>query len=373
MIRTFKYPLLPTKAQAETLTRWLAACCSLYNAALQERRDAWRKQRTNISYFVQQKELTGLRAAMPEWAEIPVWVERSALRRIDRSFSAFFGRMNRGESPGHPRFRSLDRYNSFDLGSSLPRTDNGGVFLPKLGRVRFKKYRELRGQVREVAVRRHAGRWCVCFVCDLGAAPPKVPPCTSVGVDLGLDVFATLSTGERIENPRFLRVAEEEIARRQRVFARKKKGSNSRRRAKRVLSRIHERVANQRSDFVRKLACALFARFDLIAYEDLQIARMIRGHLGKSITDAGWGQFLRAVACKAESAGKWAVPVDPRGTSQRCTRCDAVVKKSIDDREHSCPSCGFVTHRDHNAALNIVALGLSVGQSTEASEVCHGR
>ncbi len=183
---------------------------------------------------------------------------------------------------------------------------------------------------------------------------------------MGLEAFATLSNGERVENPRFFRASEELLARRQQSLARKRRGSISRQAAKRLVARTHERVRNQRLDFARKLACVLFERFDLVAHEDLTISHMVRGNLGKSIHDAAWGQFLRALSCKAESAGKWCVPVDPRGTSQRCSSCGAVVKKALDERQHCCPSCGFVTHRDHNAALNIIALGLSAGQLTEA-------
>lgn len=117
--------------------------------------------------------------------------------------------------------------------------------------------------------------------------------------------------------------------------------------------------------FARKLACALFARFDLIAHEDLRIARMVHGNLAKSIHDAAWGQFLGALQSKAESAGKWCVPVDPRGTSQACAACGAVAKKELPEREHRC-DCGFIAHRDVNAAQNILARGLRVGLLTEA-------
>jgi putative transposase len=361
MIRTFCYPLRPTKVQEATFNVWLGACQQLYNGALQHRSDAWSKRRVSITRISQQKELTELRASDPEWAAIPVEVERSALTRIDRSFKSFFRRVKDGQTPGYPRFRSRDRYNSFELGSWIPRVDGDRLNVPKLGMVKFHKYRELRGTVKLVRIGRSAHGWYVSFVCDLGEALTKIPVRSTVGVDVGLEVFATLSTGERVENPRFLRASEEVLARRQRSLARKRRGSNSRREAKRLVARVHEHIRNQRLNFARKLACDLFSRFDLVAHEDLEIARMVRGNLAKSIHDAAWGQFLRALRDKAESAGRWCVPVDPRGTSQRCSGCGRTVVKDLSEREHRCDDCGLVLHRDENAALNIEALGLSVG------------
>jgi len=322
----------------------------------------------NVTLYDQQKELTKLRAVDPEWAAIPAWVERSALTRLDRAFKAFFRRVKAGQMPGFPRFRSRDRYNSFDLGSEVPRIDGDRALLPKIGMVKFHQYRELRGTVRHVSVSRTARGWAISFVCDLGDAPSKVPVRSAVGVDVGLEAFATLSNGERVDNPRFFRAGQGVLTRRQQSLARKSRGSNSRAAAKQLVARAHERIRNQRLDFARKLACALFNRFDLVAHEDLSIAGMVHGNFGKSIHDAAWGQFLGALACKAESAGKWCVPVDPRGTSQSCPACGVVAKKPLEQREHRCP-CGFVAHRDHAAALCILGRGLRPAPLAEAPEV----
>jgi putative transposase len=371
MIRTYRYPLQPTRAQEAVMSGWLRACQQLYNAGLEERTDAWRRQRVSVTRVGQQKELTELRAADPAWEAVPVWVARSALARLDRAFQSFFRRVRAGEAPGYPRFRSRDRYDSFDLGSSLPRVAGDRVHLPKLGAVRFRKYRELRGVVRHVSVRRTAGRWHVCFACDLGAAPEKLPVRSVVGVDLGLEAFATLSTGERVDNPRFFRKAEAVLAHRQQRLARKKRGSTSRQRAKLLVARAHGHVRNQRVDFARKLAGQLFGRYDLVAHEDLSISRMVHGNLAKSIHDAAWGMFLRCLALKAEEAGRHAIAVDPRGTSQACPECGAVAAKPLEQREHRC-ACGFTAHRDHAAALCILGRGLRPGSLTEASRVQRG-
>jgi putative transposase len=371
MIRTFRYPLRPTKDQEVTLTVWLAQCCELYNAALEQRRDAWRKQRVSLTRYGQQKELTQLRGVDPQWAAVPAWVQRSALERLDRAFKSFFRRIRNGEPPGFPRFRSRDRYDSFGLPAGVYHVHGNRIALPKLGEVDFHKYRELRGELRDMRVHRGPRGWSVSFVCDLGDAPSKGAVRSAVGIDVGLEAFATLSTGERVKNPRFFRASEEMLARRQQALARKRRGSKSRCGAKRLVARAHERIHNQRLDFARKLAVALFARFDLVAYEDLQIARMVRGNLAKAIHDAAWGQFLRALQSKAEGAGKWSVPVDPRGTSQICAACGVVIKKGLSEREHRC-DCGFVTHRDHNSALVIEGRGLRLGLLTEAPEGQNG-
>jgi putative transposase len=372
VIRSFRYPLHPTVAQEAVLESWLLQCCELYNAALEQRREAWRKQRVSLSRYDQQKELTELRRADPAWGSTPVWIQRSALARLDHAFRAFFRRVERGDRPGFPRFRSRDRYDSFDLGSNPVRLAGDRVWLPKLGAMRFRRYRELRGSVLMVRVRRGSRGWSVSFVCDLGDAALKAPVKTVVGIDMGLEAFATLSTGERVENPRFFRQSADVLARRERALARKRRGSNSRREAKRLVARTYEYIRNQRLDFARKFACSLFARFDLVVHEDLAISRMGHGSRAKSIYDAAWGQFLNALACKAESAGKYAIAVDPRGTSQTCPACGTVVPKALEERQHSCSSCGFVAHRDHAAAQVILGRGLRLGLLTETRGSSHG-
>jgi putative transposase len=371
MIRTYRYPLEPTRSQEETFAAWLHACQQLYNAALEHRRDAWRKQRVGINLYQQQLELTMLRAADPAWANVPVWIARSALKRLDRAFQGFFRRVKTGQTSGYPRFRSSERYDSFDLGSNTSRVDGNRVCIPKLGMVRFRMYRELLGEIKLVTIRRSAGKWYICFSCDLGPAPEKLPVRNAVGIDVGLEAFATLSNGERVGNPRFFRQGEETLARRQRALARKKRGSYARQRARILVGRAHEHIRNQRLDHARKLTCALFARFDLIAYEDLQIARMVHSNLAKSIYDASWDVFLRCLALKAEEAGRHAIAVDPWGTSQTCPQCGTIAKKTLEQREHRC-ACGFVAHRDHAAALCILGRGLRLEKLTEAIEARHG-
>jgi putative transposase len=356
MTRTYRYPLRPTKAQEAVLVEWLAFCQQLYNAALEHRIGAWRRARVSVGYNAQTAELTELRRLDEEAGTVPVDVARSALRRLDRAFQAFFRRCRSGEKPGFPRFRGRDWYDSFSLRAL--RVDGNRVYVPKLGPVRFHDYRPLEGEVREVTIRRGAGRWWVSFSCDLGDAPPKVVVRRATGIDLGLTTFATLSDGSEVPNPRYFRQGEDCLARRQRVLAGKCRGSKSRARAKLLVQKAHEHVRSQRLDFSRKLAAELFGQYDLIAYEDLNIRAMTRGTLAKSIGDAAFGTFIRCLTSKAESAGRHAVAVDPRGTSQICSGCGTKVPKTLSERLHEC-SCGLRIGRDLNAARNVLALGRS--------------
>ena len=362
MLRTFKYPLLPTAAQAAVLEMWIEGCRQLYNAALQERRDAWKRHGKSITCFDQQKSLTVIRAEDPTFKAIPAQAARSALRRLDKAFANFFRRCGTGEKKfGFPRFRSWGRYDGFDLpAADLPTPVDGRIQLKRGLSIKFHEYRPIKGKILRVSVKKDScGKWWVCFACRLGDAPTKAVPTSIVGIDLGLTHFLTDSNGKTVENPRLFRKGEALLAERQRKLATKKRGSKSRGRAIRLVAKAHRHIRDQRLDHARKLACELFSKYDVVCHEDLSIVGMTSGRLAKSVHDAAWNLFVGTLACKAESAGKYCIPVDPRGTSQRCSGCGTIVKKDLSVRTHACPSCGLVLDRDHNAALNVLALGTS--------------
>ena len=230
-------------------------------------------------------------------------------------------------------------------------------------------YRPLKGVPIEACIKRTSTGWFASILCDVGEAPKKEEPKEYVGIDVGLSSFATLSTGEKIPNPRYYRESEVLLAERQRKLAKKKKRSKSRKKAKKLVAKTHQKITNQRLDFVRKLAKDLYKRFDFIAFENLNIAGMAQNHcLSKSILDAAWGLFILCLTNKAEEAGKWAVGSNPYGTSQDCSGCGERVPKTLADREHVCPYCGLKLDRDHNAALNILALGRSVVSCGDSKE-----
>ena len=352
MIRTFHYKLHPNEAQARVLKDWIRQCCTLYNAALEQRITGWRSQHRSITFFDQTADLTALRASDPEWSVVPAEVQRSALRRLNRAYEAFFRRVKRGEKPGFPRFRSVRRYNSFDISRATVKKDR--VYIPKLGHVKMNLHRPIEGTIKNVTVKRDStGKWWVSLQCDLGPAPEKCAIQSSVGIDLGLTTLAMRSDGQAIPNPRFGKRGADQLTKRQRKLAKKKKGSKNRQKAQILVAKAHAHVANQRLDHARKEAKKLYDEFDEVAYEDLSVQRLCRGQFSKSMHDAAWGIFLRCCASKAEYAGKHHTPKDHRQTSQRCSSCGARVKLTLAERVYRCSSCGLEIDRDHNAAINV--------------------
>lgn len=359
MIRSYRYPLRPTKEQETILGDWIERCRWLYNAALEQRRDAFRRQGKAPSRFAQCHDLVELRAAYPEFAGAPSGVLRSALHRLDDAYQAFFRRVKAGEKAGFPRFRGANRYDSFSTQCPC-RVEGNRVHLPKMDPVRFHRYRDPKGVLKDVSVKRDAtGKWWLLLQCDLGEAPPKIEPVKVVGIDVGLQSLAVTLEAEGIPNPRHYRRSEVQLAARQRKLESKCCGSRRRERQQKLVAKAHQRIKNQRLDTARKIAKSLYERYDAVIAEKLNIAGLLRGRLGKSIQDAGWGVLQRCLSSKAESAGRHYVEVDPRYTSQICSACGRVEKKELAERQHVCP-CGFSTTRDHNAALNILARGRAI-------------
>ncbi len=231
--------------------------------------------------------------------------------------------------------------------------------MSKLGACRIELHRPLEGTIKTVTLRRSStGKWYACLSTERETRPLESNG-KAVGVDVGLSTFATLSTGEKIANPRFFRRDEKDVARAQRKLRKEEKGTPERAKRRTAVAHIHERIANRRKDFAHKVSRRLVNDFGVIAFEDLSIVRMLGNHkLAKSIADAAWGQLIEYTRYKAVDAGSVCVLVDPRGTSQRCSRCGSVVKKTLSERVHTCPVCGLVMDRDENAAVNIRALGL---------------
>jgi putative transposase len=363
MRKSFKYRLYPTRKQAERLQHTLDLCRELYNAALEERRVAWRDHGIRVNYFSQSAQLPELKEARPDLVEVYSQVLQDVLRRVEKTFQAFFRRCRDGERPGYPRFKGYNRYDSFTYpqypsGASL--RDNR-LYLSKIGGIKVKLHRAVEGTVKTVTIKREAGKWYAIFSCENVPAKPLPKTGQAVGIDVGLESFATLSDGTQIQNPRWYQRAQRRLKVSQRTVSRRKRGSQRWTKAVRALQVAHAKVRNQRLDFHHKLAHGLVSKYDLIAFEALNIKGMVRNHhLAKSLSDAGWGQFLRILAFKAEEAGKQAIAVNPRLTSQRCSRCGTIVQKGLSQRWHLCHVCGLSLHRDHNSALEILRLGRSL-------------
>jgi len=366
--KNFKYRLYPTVAQTVALDGQLSEACRLYNAALQERRDAYRAARKSLGYCDQANQLKEIRA-QGDLALANFSCCQDVLRRVDKAFSAFFGRVRKGRKPGYPRFRSVRRYDSITFpsyGDGCRMLDGGKLRLQGVGAVKVKLHRPIEGEIKTVTVKREAGKWYAVFSVECDAKP--LPPSTeATGVDVGLTAFATLADGTGIENPRYYKEAQAALGRAQRKVARRKRGGSNRKKAVRELQRAHAHVRNQRADFAHKVARTLVVMFGLIVIEKLNVKGMAAGMLAKSVNDAGWSSFTAKLTYKAAEAGRALVEVDPRGTSQRCV-CGAPNPKTLSQRWHQCDSCGLSVPRDHASALEILRLGLSLLGGTWPTE-----
>lgn len=364
MLLSYRFRLYPNHEQRQALDRILETHRQLYNAALQERREAWRKCQVGLSYHDQANQLRALRAFDEDAAWLNYSSIQQTLRRLDKAFQAFFRHRKAGEESGYPRFKGKGWFKSvcYVYHDGI-RLKDGRLYIQNVGLVRLFRHRPIPDDATikmAILKRENLGTWYASFQLELPDPEPDHIIGPAVGMDMGLASFVTLSTGEHIDNPRWLRASEEKLAVLQRRRSRGKRGSRQYRERTRQIRRLHEHIANQRCDFHHKVSTELVRRFGLIAVEDLNDNGLCRSHVSKSMSDAGWGYFLAMLSYKAENAGRTVVKVNPNNTSQVCSGCGSCVPKTLSDRLHSCPHCGLVLDRDHNAALEILARGQRV-------------
>ncbi len=391
--RAFKFRAYPTRPQEARAARLLADHCDLYNAALEERREAWRMRRTSVSYGVQSAQLKDIRRADPQGqGRHSFTAQQQTLRRLNTVFAAFYTRARKTKA-GYPRFKPYTRFNQvrFVAGAGAKWTcaEPGGwarAAFQGVGSVKVRQYRPVPGTVKTLQLKREDRRWYVIVTAD--ADPMPLPPAgRSVGVDLGVARFLTASDGQVIANPKFLAASAETIAGLQRRKERARRRSGNRKRLRRVLAKEWRKVRNRRRDFHHKTARALVERCDVIALEQLNTAGMTRrpapkpvpgqagaflpnmasakAGLNKAILDAGWAQFASILAAKAESAGRRIVFVNPAGTSIGCHQCGRRCTRPRQDTV-VCPTHGKID-ADMNGARNIAArAGLGSGQAPAA-------
>lgn len=325
-----------------------------------------------ISYAVQSRGLTEIRAALPEIARVPVVVLRGVLRRLDSAWVAYV----RGQR-GRPRFRSLRRWHSFGVDdvSMFKPLQEGSLRLPVVGLVKTRLHRPVEGNPKAVRVKKDSqGRWWVTFLCVDVPRKVQEPTGRSAGLDLGIANLVATSDGKIFPNLKALASAEAELRRAARRVGRRRPGSRRRRKAVRILARKHERVRNLRREHHIQIAKELVGSYDQLFVEALNVKALSRSKLAKSVHDAAWGGLLHWLRTKAEEAGCEVVEVDPRGTSQECPACGRVEKKSLSQRRHVC-RCGFEADRDVAAALVIQGRGARlrregpVGRSSETRGV----
>jgi len=362
--------LYPTKQQQRLLEQQLEECRWLYNHLLAERRDAWEQHQDSLRYYDQAMELPTLKETRPQLAQVNAQALQNVAVRVDLAFKAFFRRVKAGEVPGYPRFRWRGRYASLTYpqapsGCKLD-ADAKRLRLHGVGPVKIILHRPLEGTPKTATITRSStGKWYVCFSCECAEPAPLPVTGQQVGVDVGLKIFATLSTGAEIANPCFFRREEKALAKVQRAHSKLEKGTPERARHRHAVARVHERIAWRRGDFAHQHSRRIVNMFDFVAVEDLSVNRMTHNHcLAKSIHDAAWSQFVNLLSYKAAWAGRKFAAVNPAYTSQDCSSCGhRKTDLTLADRTYTCPCCGVVLDRDLNAARNI----LSVGQHALAS------
>jgi putative transposase len=379
--RTYRYKIYPTSKQEAGLTRLLAVQCELYNAALEERRGAWRWERRSISYFDQCRTLTDLREVRPEVVDYGIAVCRGSLRRLDRAFGAFYRRCNSGETPGFPRFKSARRFDSVewvDRSGWKLKPEAKRVSVKGVGDVKLKLHRDWRGTPKAITIKREGRSWWLSVRCVDVPPEPLEKTGKEVGADLGVVNLVATSDGVLVDGARFERAAAARLAAAQRSLSTKQCGSARRRRAVERVAACQRTVRNRRRDLAHQLSRSLVNAYDVISFEDLAVESMQRrpkprprgdgtfepngarskSGLNRSIHDAGWGELLQMLAYKAEDAGRELVAVDPQRTSQRCSACghvDAASRRS--QAVFQCTTCGHDARADVNAARNILWAG----------------
>jgi len=366
---TYKYRLYPTNGQLAMFNSTLNLCRWVYNETLAVRKNAWGQEAKSITRYDTTKMLPVWKIQKPELASVYSQVLQDVCTRVDLAFQSFFRRVKAGEKPGYPRFKGYGRYDSFTYPQKGFELLDNGLLLSKIGAIKIIKHRPIEGKIKTLTIRRdRIGNWYACFSCEV---EPKPLPNSdkAVGIDVGLNSFATFSNGEKIDNPRFFRCDEKELAKAQRKLSKAEKGTQEREKRRKAVAHIYQRITNRRKDFAHKLSRNIVNEYGIIAFEKLNEKGMLKNHyLAKSISDAAWNQLIQYTQYKAVDAGRECVLVDPKNTSQRCSRCGMIVKKSLSVRVHKCPTCGLVIDRDENAAINILALGLQcLGVSPRSS------
>ncbi|MEH0547835.1 transposase [Streptomyces sp. B21-105] len=404
MIRAYKFLMRPTVGQSAALGEMLRDHCSLYNGALQERRDAYRHvSKTSIKYGMQSAQLKEIRAFDPErqgrWSFSS---QQATLRRLDKAFAAFFRRIKHGETPGYPRLRGVNWFDTVDFPKdgdgcrwdSTPHDPQTRVRLQGVGHVKVKQHRPVAGKVKTMSVKREGKRWYVVLTAEQAQPEPLPRTGSVVGIDMGIASFLTTSNGEHIDNPRHGRKATAKLEAAQRKLStfgrvrRDKRTKNHQRAVERVAD-LHRKVRRQRLDHAHKTALDLVRDHDLIAHENLTIRNMVRTAapkpdpdtpgaflpngaaaktgLNRSISDAGWGVFLTILHAKAESAGRDVIAVDPRNTSRTCPECGHVSAENRPTQEKfHCVGCGHRAHADVVGASNVLRAGLARRQAQPA-------
>ncbi|MEU6008004.1 RNA-guided endonuclease TnpB family protein [Streptomyces sp. NPDC047453] len=364
--RAFKYRFYPTPEQARQLTETFGCVRKVYNMALEVRSRAWAEERRRIGYAETSAMLTAWKkedecSYLSDVSSVPL---QQTLRHLHSAFESFFTKCS-----GYPRFMSRKRSrSSAEYTRSAFRWRDGELILAKMRApldIRWSRPLPPEARPSTVTVSRDAaGRWFVSLLVeDQPQQRRQVAHAAAVGIDAGLHSLVTLSTGEKVPNPRLGRENSGRLARAQRELARKEKGSRNQAKARRKVARVHAQIADRRRDFLHKLSTRIVQEDQLVAIEDLPVSNLVCNRsLARSVADASWAELRRMLEYKCAWYGRELVVVDRYFPSSRmCSACGLVRDPlPLDVREWRCNGCGARHDRDHNAAQNLLAAGQAV-------------
>jgi putative transposase len=367
MFKSTKYRLYPNKEQEILLAKHFGCARFVYNYCLNAKKAAWEERKENLTRY----DLCALLPKLKKeeetsWlSEVNAQSLQGSLVSLDMAFTKFFHKQ-----ADFPKFKNKFSNQSFTVPQD-GRVEEKSVWIPKLHSIRAAIDRPVVGKIKKITISKTTtGKYFASALCDDGEAVPSKLPVTeerTIGIDLGLKTFATLSTGEKIENPRHLKKSLARLRRAQRKSSRRKKGSSNRKKQNRVVACIHEKVTNRRNDFLHKLTTRLVHenQTDSFAIEDLAVENMMKNHrLARAIGDAGWSTFVMMLTYKAERLGKNILTIGRYEPSSKSCSCGIVNKElKLSDRVWTCQRCGKAHDRDLNAAQNIKRFALHPQQS----------
>ena len=356
---THKFRLYPNKQQEENLFETLNICRQTYNSLLAEFSE-W----DNIGKYELQSIIPNLKICDSRLKKVYAKVLQYENYRLFSNLKTLSKRKKKGYKVGRLRFKGKKWFKTFTYNQSGFALINTGkrlqtLHLSKIGDIKIRCHRNIKGKIKQVTVKHmQSGKWFASVIEERKEEIKQQPIKKIVGIDLGLTDTVWDSDNNKVTNPRHLKKKAEKLAHLNRRMSKKKKGSSNRNRWRIRLARQYENLVNSREDFLHKLSRYYVNNYDAIAMEDMPISRMVHNKLSKSILDSCWGKLRQYISYKAEWAGKLYIPVDYKGTTQRCSQCGAIVKKELWEREHKCTNCGFTVPRDYNSALEIKRLCL---------------
>lgn len=378
MLVTYKYRLKFNQKFMPNVDRTLDVCRDLYNAGNQERKARYDYFNLSTNYYYQQNQLPELKKLLKEYYPIKVHsqVLQNVLKRLSNSYDNFFNNLflwKQGKltnKPGLPRFKSKERYNTLtytQFGFSIARNK---LKLSNIGTCRIVLHRPIEGKIKTCSITRRNGKYYAAFVCEVPDVP-KVHPKSEIAIDLNLKNLYSDSNGQMLDSQRIFKQYEDKIARLSKQLSRKKKGSKTRKKVKKILGEASAKIVNVRSNIYHYISKQIVTKSDVIYVDDVQVDSLIsknstensgkkRININKSYYDSALGIFKNTLINKAEKAGKYAILVSPEYTTQDCSRCGNRQKISITQREYRCERCGLVMERDHNSALNILNRGREI-------------